>query len=201
MANRGPTYRPMNGPLHASQFVQLPPGQHETSSVRHITSRTEQTGGPDARRPDSRTARAPPTRTRGPPTARPSTCHPLWLARAAWGAIHPNQTDAPPRDDTPAALVSLLRRRRRREPRLADPTVSRAPWHPRLPPRPRPSPTTSGGRTGTGTPGTQRHHRRRPRPRRRRTRSGRRRCRRTTRPPPPPPVATLTPGPRRRYVN
>lgn len=59
MANRGPTYRPMNGPLHASQFVQLPPGQHETSSVRHITSRTDRQVGP----------------TRGDPTRAPRVRH------------------------------------------------------------------------------------------------------------------------------
>lgn len=199
MANRGPTYRPMNGPLHASQFVQLPPGQHETSSVRHITSRTDRQVGP----------------TRGDPTRAPRVRH-----------LH-GHVDPPPRA-RPRVIPSGSRALRGGQYTQTKPTRRHATTHPplssrcsaaaaaagasprrshclpramasRLPPRPRPSPTTSGGRTGTGTPDPAASSAG-PRLRRRRTRSGRRRCRRTTRPPPPP-VATLTPGPRRRYVN
>lgn len=201
MANRGPTYRPMNGPLHASQFVQLPPGQHETSSVRHITSRTDRQVGPTRGDP-TRAPRVrhlhghvdPPPRarprvipsgsralrggqyTQTKPTRRHATTHPPLSSRcsaaaAAAGSLASQTPLSPARHGILGRLPVLVQVRRRA-------AAGRGQGHPG------PSGIIGGGR-GRGAD----------------ARGGRRRCRRTTRPPPPPPVATLTPGPRRRYVN
>lgn len=103
MANRGPTYRPMNGPLHASQFVQLPPGQHETSSVRHITSRTDRQVGP----------------TRGDPTRAPRVRH-----------LH-GHVDPPPRA-RPRVIPSGSRALRGGQYTQTKPTRRHATTHPPL---------------------------------------------------------------------